>query len=114
MTEPVAPQRVITCILPKGQARPLVDILVREHGITQVDVHYARGVGRLTPLRYRGIGETKERDILTVAVPAEQADATFFLIHELAEINHPHGGLMYMHLLQRATPFELPEFPEEN
>ncbi len=88
---------------------------MHEHGLTQVDVHYARGVGRLTPLRYRGVGETKERDILTVAVTAAEAEAIFLLIHELAEINRPHGGLMYMQRLQRATPFVLPEqLPEES
>ena len=54
-----------------------------------------------------------EKEVLTVAVPAMQADATFELIYGLADINRPHGGLMYMHPLLMATPYTLPELPEE-
>ena len=63
-------QKVITCILPKGKAMSVVRLLVEERRLTAVDVHYARGVGRITPLRHRGIGETSEKEILTVAVAA--------------------------------------------
>ena len=108
------PQKVITCILPKGQAMPVVRALACERGLTAVDVHYARGLGRLTPLRHRGIGETTEKEVLTVAVPAGEADALFDYIYEIAEINRPHGGLMYMYALAAATPFTLPDLPEED
>lgn len=113
MMQTAAPQKLITCILPKGRALRVARILTKEHGLTAVDIHYARGNGRLTPLRYRGIGETSEKEVLTVAVPATQADATFELIYHLADINRPHGGLMYMHPLLMATPYTLPELPEE-
>ena len=107
------PQKVITCILPKGRSKAVVETLSRERGLTQVDVHYARGVGRITPLAHRGIGETSEREILTVAVPAEEADELFEYVYEVAAINQPHGGMMFMHPLQMGTGFELPELPEE-
>lgn len=107
------PHKLITCILPKGRALPLMRTLIREHGLTAVDVHYARGHGRLTPMRYRGIEETAEKEVLTVAVPIERADAIFGLIYEQAEINRPHGGLMYMHPLLATTPHSLPDLPEE-
>ncbi|EGV28289.1 hypothetical protein ThidrDRAFT_3918 [Thiorhodococcus drewsii AZ1] len=107
-------QKVITCILPKGRASPLAKHLACEHGLTTVDVHYARGVGRITPLRHRGIGETSEREILTVAVPADEADTLFAHIYEVAEINRPHGGLMFMHASLCSTTFELPDLPEED
>ncbi len=87
--------------------------LTKERGLTAVDIHYARGNGRLTPLRYRGIGETSEKEVLTVAVPTEQADEIFEYIYELADINRPHGGLMYMHALLTATRHVLPDLPEE-
>lgn len=106
-------QKVITCILPKGRARRIMQALTKEHGLTAVDVHYARGNGRLTPLRYRGIGETPEKEVLTVAVPAAQADDIFAYIYELADINRPHGGLMYMHALLTSTRYALPDLPEE-
>jgi len=101
-------QKVITCVLPKAKAGPVLKVLVRERELSAVDIHYARGVGRITPLRHRGIGETAEREVLTVAVPAEQGEELFEYIHELAEINRPHGGLMYMHALNTATGFALP------
>ncbi len=106
-------QKVITCILPKGRALRVARALTKQHGLTAVDIHYARGNGRLTPLRYRGIGETLEKEVLTVAVPVAQADEVFEYIYELADINRPHGGLMYMHTLLGATPYHLPALPEE-
>ncbi|AGA90957.1 hypothetical protein Thimo_2210 [Thioflavicoccus mobilis 8321] len=107
------PQKVITCILPKGRAMPVLEVLAREHRLTALDIHYARGVGRITPLRHRGVGETSEKEVLTVTAPADEADAIFEVIYELAEINRPHGGLMFMHALQASTQFRLPELPEE-
>jgi len=106
-------QKVITCVLPKGKAGSVLKVLVRERELTSVDIHYARGVGRITPLRHRGIGETPLREVLTVAVPAADADEMFEYIHELAEVNRPHGGLMYMHDLRSSTGFSLPPDLEE-
>ena len=113
VTHTLISQKVITCFLPKGRAMKVAKALTKKRRLTAVDIHYARGNGRLTPLRYRGIGETSEKEVLTVAVPTEQADDVFEYIYELAEINRPHGGLMYMHGLLAATPYTLPELPEE-
>lgn len=110
---PVTEQKMITAILPKGKAFPLAKLLIEEHGLTTVDMHYARGVGRITPLRHRGIGETSEREILTVTIDSKQAEKYFDLIYHRAEINRPHGGLMYMQSLPKATQFTLPDIPEE-
>ncbi len=112
MLSPI-PKKVITCILPKGRGMPLLKALTQDKQLTSVDIHYARGVGRITPLRHRGIGETSEREVLSVAVPAAQADELFEFIYEIAEINRPHGGLMSMHGLSAATEFVLPVLPEE-
>ena len=101
-------QKVITCILPKGKGMNVLRVLTKEFELAAVDMHYARGMGRITPLHHRGIGETSEKEILTVAVPSSQADELFEDIYELAEIDRPHGGLMYMHTLSKATVFELP------
>lgn len=105
--------KVITCILPMGRAMPVLRILVQDHGLNAVHLHYARGVGRITPLRHRGIGETSEKEVLTVAVPAADADALFERIYELAEVNRPHGGLMFMQAVTSATRYLLPDLPEE-
>ena len=101
-------QKTIICILPKGRATKVLEVLVRERGLTAVDIHYARGVGRITPLQHRGIGETSEREVLTVAVNADDADEVFEFIYEIADVNRPHGGLMYMHDQYASTGFSLP------
>lgn len=110
---PPQPQKVITCILPKGKAKSVVEQLTNEQHLTTANVHFARGVGRITPLSHRGIGETSEREILTVSVPASEAEDLFAYLHDIAEIDQPHGGMMYMHTLSHATAFALPELPEE-
>ncbi len=87
--------------------------LKSRYGIITANMNFARGVGRLTPLAYRGIGEQTEKEILTVVVSEAQADEIFTFIYHDANINRPHGGLMYMHPLQQNIPFSLPDIPEE-
>lgn len=108
-----AEHKLITCILPKGAAMPLLKLLIADHGLTAVDISFARGVGRFAPLTQRGVGETSEREMLTVAVPEEQADEVFESIYLATEMDQPGGGLMFMHALGIATTFVLPELPEE-
>ena len=107
-------QKLITCILPKGIAKGVVERLKTEQGIMTANINNARGVGKITPLAYRGIGAQSEKEILTVVVPEKTADEVFEFIHEAADINKPHGGIMYLHGLHKATPFTLPEIPEED
>ena len=107
-------QKFITCILPKGIASNVVKQLKTEHGIISANINNARGVGKITPLAYRGIGAQSEKEILTVEVPEEDADKIFEFIYETANINRPHGGLIYMNKLDKATVFTLPEIPAED
>lgn len=105
--------KLITCILHKGGTRPVMETLKAEFGITMASFNSARGVGKSMPLALRGIGEQTEKEILTVVVDDGQADEIFdFLYHE-AEIDQPHGGLIYMHALQHSLSFVLPDLPEE-
>ena len=106
--------KLITCILPKGIAPDLLRSLKDELGIVTVNINSARGIGKITPLAYRGIGEQAEKEILTAVVPADQADDIFEFIFDEACIDRPHGGLMFMHKLVHATPFELPDLGEES
>ena len=105
--------KLITCILPKGRARHVIKVLKEERQIVTANMNFARGAGRLTPMAYRGVGETTEKDILTVVVATEDADDLFDYIYHKAEIDRPHGGLMYIHPLHSATPYTLPELPDE-
>ncbi|MDX1582505.1 MAG: P-II family nitrogen regulator [Thermoanaerobaculia bacterium] len=109
-----APSKLISCILPPGIAYDVLEALKSEKEITEANVNNARGMGHLTPLAHRRrIGSETEKEILTVIVPAERADELFAFIFERAEIGRPHGGIIFMNDLVRATPFVLPDLPEE-
>ncbi|QEP44408.1 hypothetical protein D5085_15500 [Ectothiorhodospiraceae bacterium BW-2] len=107
-------QKLITAILPVGRAAPIIEKLVYDKGVSRVNIHHGRGVGRITPLRHRGVGETTEKDTLSVVVAATEADRLFEYLFFEADINRPHGGLIYMQPLLGATPFELPPLEEES
>lgn len=113
MTRDLITHKLITCVLPKGIAVNVVERLKKEHSILTANINNARGVGKITPLAYRGIAAQSEKEILTVKVPEEKANELFEFIYEAAGINQPHGGLMYMHRLLQGTSFVLPEIPDE-
>lgn len=110
----IARQKLITCILPKGRATRVLARLKHEKGIIAANVNFARGAGRLTPLAYRGVGETTEKELLNVVVAADRANEIFDYIYHEAEIDRPHGGLIFQQALRFATPFRLPDLPEED
>ena len=107
--------KLITCFLPPGRGLGLLARLKADHGITEASVHSARGMGRLTPHQHRsGVGEQTEKEVLNVVVGAERADDIFAYLYEVAEIDRPHGGILFMSALGRATELKLPELPEEH
>ncbi|MFT5425110.1 MAG: nitrogen regulatory protein PII [Gammaproteobacteria bacterium] len=107
-------QKLITCVLPKGICLNVIKLLKEEKGIITANVNTARGLGKLTPLAYRGVGEQSEKEILTVTVASEAADEIFGYIYDEAKIDRPHGGLIYMSSLDSVSPYSLPkDLPEE-
>lgn len=105
--------KLITGILPKGIGLEVVKKLKTEKGIITANVDNARGMGKLTHHAHRGVGEQTEKEILNVVVTADEADAIFEYISETADIDRPHGGLIYMTKLQRASTYALPDLPDE-
>ena len=105
------PQKLITCILPHGIALDVLQQLKDDKGIIEASMNNARGMGKLTPLAHRGMGEQTEKDILNVIVSAAEADEIFAYLYDIARIDRPHGGLIYLTALGHATPFVLPELP---
>lgn len=106
--------KLITSILPKGTGIDVLKKLREEKGIITANVDSARGMGHLTPEAHRGIGEQSEKEILNVVIAADQADEIFEYIYAVAEINKPHGGLIYMTGIQQASPYVLPDLPDES
>lgn len=101
--------KLITCILSQGRAMPVLKLLKQELGIISANINHARGSGRLTPLADRGLGEQTEKEILTVVVSEEQAEQVFAFIFNHAEINRPHGGMIFQSALSASTRYQLPE-----
>lgn len=106
-------QKLITCIVPHGRALPVLKSLKDEYGNITANIHHARGSGRMTPLAWRGVGETSEKDVMSVVVSELQAEEIFTFIHDAAEIHRPHGGIIYQQSLKISTAYELPDIPEE-
>lgn len=106
-------QKLISCILPKGIAIDVVKRVKETHGVVSSNISNARGVGKITPLAYRGIAGQSEKEILSVVVSSSDADEIFEFIYHEADINRPHGGIMYMHALPKTTEYSLPELPDE-
>lgn len=106
--------KLITCILPKGIAVGVIEQLKEKYGIVSANINNARGVGKITPLIYRGIGAQSEKEILTVMVKEELADELFEFIYNEAAINRPHGGLIYMNKLSVSSIYRLPQVKTED
>jgi len=104
--------KLIAAILPKGVALNIVNLLKKEKEIITANIIYARGIGKMTPLKYRGVGEQTEREILSAIVPEERGEEIFEYIYNAAEINKPHGGFIYMYPML-CSEFCLPESVED-
>ena len=105
--------KLITCILPKGMALPALQAVRERFDVTASNINNARGVGRITPLRERGIADQSEKEILKFLVAQEIAEEAFEFVYFEARVGRPHGGIIYMAELGRTTQFELPELAEE-
>ena len=107
------PHKLITAILPKGKDKELMCKLVNDLKIASVNVNFARGLGRITPHRHRGVDDVTEKAIVSVIVEEARADEVFEFIFYEADINQPHGGLMFQQPLLANTLFTLPEIEAE-
>ena len=68
--------KLITCILPKGKARPVIQALKDELDNITANLTTGRGVGKISPLALRGVGEQTEKDILSVVVSTAETNTT--------------------------------------
>lgn len=105
--------RLITCVLYRGASKRVLEALHRE-GINAASVYHARGSAIGDPVGPKGLPAEFEKEVLTVVVDAPQADDIFARIFELANIDRPYGGFLYMQRLSRRVPYQLPDVPEED
>jgi hypothetical protein len=103
----------ITAILPKGRGLTVIKALKEERQVVSANLNYARGVGRMTPLRFRGVGEQTEKEVISIIVSEDLSEEIFEYVHDLANINTPHSGVLYMNSLSMANEYTLPDDLQE-
>lgn len=105
--------KLIVAILPTDvDALRLLKRLKEEQGIVAANVHFARGMGHVT--RDRSVStETTQREILSFVVPEARSDELFAWFYAAADMHRPHGGIVYLQPLAAASPYMLPDLPEE-
>lgn len=104
--------RQITCILPKGEAEPVLHALF-EHGVPAANLSFARGFDPGDAPGKDGLPQQVEKDILTVVVAEKKADEIFEFVYETAKVARPGGGIVYMGMLRKSVPFVLPDLAGE-
>jgi nitrogen regulatory protein PII len=105
--------KIICAVLPKGVALGVIRKLKEEKGINTANLNYARGTGRLLPVKNKDGVVALEKEILEVVVDEERSEEIFEYIYEQADMNKPQGGMIYMHPLMQSNQYELPNVSEE-
>lgn len=105
--------RLIGAILPHGVAAGVLRRLREEKGIHRADVTGGRGLDHLFQFAPPGAGDEIAVEILSAVVPAERADDVFEFIFDAAGVDRPEGGVVFQYALHGASPFVLPDLPEE-
>ena len=100
--------KLITCILPKGKAIPLLQAL-SEKGCQTANFAYARGSDLIDDQKSsRLLSAEEEKEIVTiVARSEEEAESLFDFSFEHAEMNKKGGGIIYMYPLNMSTPYSV-------
>lgn len=102
--------RLITCVLPKGAGKPVLEAL-HNRGVTTANLCFARGSSIGDLIEKSGLPLQEEKEILTVAVSKKDADEIFEFVAETAQVDRPGGGIVYMGELRKSVPFVLPDLP---
>lgn len=97
--------KLITCIVPAGDGLELAEKLYGKYGLTGINVAPGRGASQ------RSGTFADEIDLLTVTVPALEADQVFAFIYDAIEIATKPHRLMFQTALALATTYQLPDLP---
>lgn len=103
--------RLITCILYEGGAVAVLEML-RGKAIHEAHFYSVRGapIGRSSAVS--GLPEIPKTEILHAVVSADQADYLYEQIYELARLEEPNRGIVYINRLSRSSRNILPSEEE--
>lgn len=94
--------KLITCIASEDKTQEAVLGLEKDYGIQAMVDYFARGFGRSTISAAEGLGQQTEKTIMTVLVKAEQVDEIFAYLYFAADLDRPHGGIIYVTSINQA------------
>ena len=105
--------KVITCFLPAGKGKEVLDKLRRQERVYSGFVHHARGAG-VDSGRDNKAPFYVEREVITVLAPAARADEVFEFLYFNAGLDQPHTGMVLMEKAIRGMMCNLtPEITDE-
>jgi hypothetical protein len=105
VTEIATSFKLITCIMPAGRGREVMNRLREEHRIVDVAINHARGVGTR---RSRRRIVSAEKDVATLLVPVADADKVFAFLYREAGLGEPHAGMIFVSATVRGAPMAHP------
>ena len=100
--------RLITAILPKGVSLNVISRLKKEKEVINANFCYAMGINIMATEKTELSSELKEREILSVVVDEERGEEIYEYVYHAADINKPHGGIMFMRTIV-GSEYVLPE-----
>lgn len=98
--------KLITCVMQEKLANSIIKELQEHKSVITANKFSARGTSFVEHLN------VQQMDVLTVLVPQEHANELFTLIYNAAQIDRPHGGLIFQEKVGRSTLYELPDSSE--
>jgi hypothetical protein len=105
--------KVITCFLPAGKGKEVLDNLRKQKGVYSGFVHHARGAG-VDSGRGNQPSFYVEREVITVLAPVARADEVFEFLYFNAGLDQPHSGMVLMEKAIRGMMCNLtPEITDE-
>ncbi len=88
--------KLIACIAAEDRAEEVVKGLEEKFHLQAAVFHFARGLGRSASLASSSMGQQTEKMLLKVLVEAQFVDEVFAYIYHAADLDRPHGGIIYV------------------
>jgi len=95
---------VITCIVDKERTEAVL-LAARDVGARGAVVHTAQGWGARERLGAWGVAVETEKDAIVFLVSSDQQDLIFEAIYQVAELDAPGRGFMFISPVDRAATY---------